>query len=179
MPDSKEMNKIIISQKISEFRQDQKDKAVQKEKKEMKSLLQRLPFQIFLLIADADNEIDPKEIKEFRKFLAEREIHCSNPYTQRIFHSTIINYSGLLDAYKQKRLKKDIRLVEKSMSYVQKCISKKQMESFCQDLRELATAIAEASGGFMGMGNPICTEEKNVLQQLEEIFLQSIESTPE
>ena len=176
MPDSNEMDKIVIGAKIKELQQEQKEKVLLKRKREMKAMLQRLAFQIFLLVADADDEIDTKEINEFRKFLSERENHCSNPYTRRIFHSTVINYNALLDAYNKKRLKKDIHLVEKAMAYVQKCLSKKQMESFCHDLRDLATSIAEASGGFIGMGNHVSTEERGMIKQLEKIFTKSIEN---
>lgn len=175
MSDPTEIDKIVIEQKASQFQKDQKKKEREEKRRKMKALLQRLAFQIFLLIADADGEIDTKEIGGFRKFLAEREKNCSSPYTQRIFHSTVINYTALLDSYNKKRLKKDFRRVEIAMLYAQKCLSKNKMEAFCHDLKELASAIAEASGGFMGMGNHVCKEEKYIMRQLTTLFEQSIE----
>ena len=66
-------------------------------------------------------------------------------------------------------------VVEKAMGYVQLCVSRTVMTQICQDLKELAVSIAEASGGFLGVTSAISKEEQAVLDKLNEIFDRSIE----
>ncbi len=152
-----------------------KNHLIKQQNKIMKQLLRRLAFNIFLLVADADGKIDPKEVAQFRKFLAERERRCTNKYTRRIFHSTIINYSTLLGHYHTGRMKKDFMQVVRTLAYVEICVPPQTMTAICNDLEELAVGIAEASGGLMGLKNPISSEEKVVIDQLKEIFKKSID----
>lgn len=140
-----------------------------KQNEELTRLLRLLPFQIFLLVADADEQIDPKEVARFKAFLSERKKHCSNSYSLRIFHQTVVNYGVLTNRYYSGKIKKDITLVEKAMHYIRMCVSKEMAQKIFDDLIALAAAIAEASGGFMGMTSSISKEEEEMLHQLEEI----------
>ncbi|MBU2511723.1 hypothetical protein KJ966_10305 [bacterium] len=151
-----------------------KNHLIKQQNKIMKQLLHRLAFQIFLLVADADGKIDPKEVAQFRKYLAEREKRCTNKYTRRIFHSTIINYSTLVGHYQTGRMKKDITQVVRTLEYVEICVPPQTMLEICHDLKELAVGIAEASGGLMGLKSPISQLEQTVIDQLTEIFQNSI-----
>jgi len=148
----------------------------QKYQKDMKKSLHRLAFQVFLLVADADGKIDTKEVAMFKDFLKNRADNCSNKYTQRIYHSTVIDYSILIDQYHKKKIRKDITQVEKVMAFVQKCVSQRVLASICKDLSELAKAIAEASGGFGGITNPIGKEEAEIIAKLKKIYQTAIES---
>jgi len=154
-----------------------KDILIEKQNIEMKRLLRLLPFQIFLLVADADGKIDPKEVAQFKEFLNQRERRCSNTYTRRMFHATVVNYTALTNRFLGGHIKKDFTIVEKVMNYVQLCVPFKTMSEICQDLRELAVAIAEASGGFLGVTSPISKEEDEVLKKLDEIFDRALAST--
>jgi len=139
-----------------------------------KRLLRLLPFQIFILVADADGKTDTKEVAQFRDFLNQREKNCSNPYTRRMFHATVVNYSALTNRYLGGHIVKDLKIVQKAMAYMQMIVSQTIMSEICKDLKELAVAIAEASGGFLGMTSPISEEEGVVINNLDQIFEQAI-----
>jgi hypothetical protein len=163
-------------QTLTELNQERKKIKFQKYQRNMKKALHRLAFQIFLLVADADGKIDSKEVTLFRDFLKKRADNCSNKYTRRIFHSTVIDYSVFINQYHQGKIKKDITQVEKVMTFVQKCVSPDILASICRDLTGLAKAIAGASGGFAGITNPISKEESNVIDKLEKIYKKAIQT---
>lgn len=148
---------------------------LEEQNKQMKVLLIRLPFQIFLLTADADDVIDIKEITSFRRYLAARKEKCLSPYTRRIFQNTVIHYKVLEQLYKDKKLVKSIEEFEEAVRYIQKCVSKKEMTEISQDLIGLSVAIAEASGGFMGIVNTISDEERDMISKMEAICLKAVE----
>jgi len=148
---------------------------IEKQNKEMKRLFRLLPFQIFLLVAEADGKTDAKEVAQFREFINHRATHCSNPYTRRMLHSTVVNYTVLTNRFLSGQLKKDFKIVEKAMTYMRVCVTKTVLTDICKDLRELAVAIAEASGGFLGVTSPISKEEEAVLEKLNATFNQAIE----
>ncbi|MCG8332907.1 MAG: hypothetical protein MJE63_00190 [Proteobacteria bacterium] len=145
----------------------------EKQTLQYKRMVKMLPFQIFLLVADADGKIDPKEVAQFKEFLSRREKHCSNQYTRRMYHSTVINYSALTNRFQGGHIKKDYNVVKNAMDYVAMCVNPKVMLAICDDLKDLAVAIAEASGGFMGVTSPVSKEEKEVIKSLEGIFAEA------
>ncbi len=140
-----------------------------------KRLLRLLPFQIFILVADADGKTDTKEVAQFRDFLNQREKNCSNAYTRRMFHSTVVNYSALTNRYLGGHIVKDFKIVQQAMKYMQMVVSQAIMSDICKDLKELAVAVAEASGGFLGMTSPVSDEEAVVIEKLDQIFQKAIE----
>lgn len=148
----------------------------QKYQRNMKKALHQLAFQIFLLVADADGKIDSKEVALFKEFLKKRADNCSNKYTQRIFHSTVIDYSVFINAYHKGKIKKDITQVEKVMTFVQKCVSPNILASICKDLTGLAKAIAGASGGFGGITSPISKDEADIIDKLDKIYKKAIQT---
>lgn len=153
-----------------------KNHLIKQQNKIMKQLLRRLAFQIFLLVADADGTIDPKEVAQFRKFLTDRQNTCHSKYTKRIYHSTVVNFSTLLGHYHTERIKKDINQVSKTLGYVELCVPPDTMAEICHDLEQLALGIAEASGGMLGLRSPISKAEQDVIDQLKEVFEHSIEN---
>ncbi len=161
---------------LEELNLERKKQKFQKYKNDMKKSLNRLAFQVFLLVADADGKIDSKEVSLFRDFLKHRAENCSNKYTQRIYHSTIIDYAVLSAQYQKGKIIKDIKQIELVMSFIQKCATPEIVASICQDLMELANAVAGASGGFAGLKNPISKEESDVISQLKKIFKHAIET---
>lgn len=152
-----------------------KNHFIQQQNKIMKQLLRRLAFQIFLLVADADGKIDPKEVAQFRKLITQRERYCVNKYTRRIYHETVVNYSTLLGHYHTGRIKKNFNQVIKTMAYVQMCVTPETMAEFCNDLDELAVAVAEASGGLIGLKSSISQEEQKVIDKLRAIYKESVQ----
>lgn len=179
MADKTKPQKKISSPELEEMLQESDVKAsaeiakielVEKQNIEIKRLMRILPFQIFLLVADADENIDPKEVAGFKDFLIHREKHCSNSYTRRMFHSTVVNFSALTARYHGGHLKKDFKLVQKSMDYIVKCVPQKIVADICKDLSDLAVKIAESSGGFLGVTSPISKEENEMIEQLNQLF---------
>ena len=140
-----------------------------------KRLLRLLPFHIFMLVAEADGKTDNKEVAQFREFLNRREKHCSNSYTRRMFHTTVVNYTALTNRYLGGHIKMDFKIVQQAMKYMEIAVSQTTMKEIVKDLKELAVAIAEASGGFLAMTTPISPEEGKVIKKLNEIFDQAIE----
>ena len=165
----------LTDQKKQVYKKEKEKRQYQKQIKKLKIFLNRLPFQIFLLVADADGTIDSKEISLFNKILHHREDKCSNPYTRRIFHATFVNFKPLQEMYLAGKITKDIKEVEHTVTYIQQCVSKTKMTDIAQDLLNLATDVAKASGGFLGIGNAISKEEKAVISQLNKILKQAIE----
>lgn len=165
-----------MSNSIKEMERERKNRVIEKHNLALSKLSQRLAFQIFLLVADADGNIDPKEIAGFKTFLHERAEHSSNPYTQRIFHLTLVNYQILSERYLKGGIKKDIDELKKTMQLIEKCVSSKLMERICHDLEDLASSIASASGGFLGISNPVSDEENQVLKKIKKIFKESIQN---
>ena len=153
----------------------EKNQLIEKQNIVGKRLLRLLPFHIFMLVSEADGKTDNKEVGQFRDFLNQREKHCSNAYTRRMFHTTVVNYTALTNRYLGGHIKKDFKVVQQAMNYIQICVSKKTMSEICKDLRELAVAIAEASGGFLALTTPVSPEEDKVIKKLNEIFDQAIE----
>ncbi len=84
----------------------EKDFLIEKQNIVGKKLLRLLPFQIFILVANADGKTDNKEVAQFRDFLNQREKHCSNPFTRRMFHATVVNYTALINRYLDGHIKK-------------------------------------------------------------------------
>jgi len=154
--------------------QDEKEKLRADKTDEVQKLLKSLPFQIFILVADADGRIDHKEFTGFKEFLRGRAKNCSSTYTKRMFHSTLVDYSDTTKRYLEGGIQKDIQLVFKAIEYIQKYTSEEVMIAIFKDLKELAIAIAEASGGILGITSPICKKEAAILSQMDIAFSQAI-----
>lgn len=147
---------------------------VDDQNRQLKYMLQYLVFQIFLLVADADGEIDSKEITAFRDFLSNRKLNCSNGYTKRLFHVTLKNFVLLLDQYRRDKIVKDLEMVEQTMMMIGKIVSAEMMIAICNDLNNLGEAVAKASGGFIGLGSKVSKEEASVMSDLKTIFQNAI-----
>jgi hypothetical protein len=153
----------------------EKNQLIEKQNTVGKRLLRLLPFHIFMLVSEADGKTDNKEVGQFREFLNRREKHTSNAYTRRMFHTTVVNYTALTNRYLGGHIKKDFKVVQQAMNYMQIAVSQPVMKEICKDLRELAVAIAEASGGFLSMTTPISPEEGKIIEKLDQIFEQAME----
>lgn len=169
-----ELQKILEQSTAKASAKVEKNLLIEKQNAELKRLMRILPFQIFLLVADADRKIDPKEVAQFREFLSRREKNCSNVYTRRMFHATVVNYTALTNRFLTGQIKKSFAMVEKTLTYIQLCVPQPVMAEICADLKGLAVAVAGASGGFLGMTSPVSKEEEQVLAALDTLFSQAI-----
>lgn len=153
-----------------------KNELIEKQNVELKRLVRLLPFQIFILVAHADELIDPKEIAQFKEILNKRKNRCTNQYTLRMYHATVLNFNSLTARYYNGQIKKDFSQVEKTMNYIRMCVPQSMIRKICDDLSSLAVAIARASGGFLGMTSPVSKEEQEIIDRLDEIFQDAIEN---
>lgn len=153
-----------------------KNELIEKQNLELKRRVRLLPFQIFILVAHADEQIDPREISRFKEFLNKRKNRCSNQYTLRMFHATVLNFNILTARYYNGQIKKDFSQVEKTINYIRMCVPQGMMKKITDDLSSLAVAIAEASGGFLGITSSVSKEEQEVIDRLDEIFRNAVEN---
>lgn len=59
---------------------------------------------------------------------------------------------------------------ERTDRVIQHIISQDPSNESTSDILEMATAVAEASGGFFGLKNPVGQEEKALLSELADLF---------
>lgn len=171
-----DLNQLVNKSSDKARKAAEKSQLIERQNSEMKRLLRLLPFQVFVLVAGADDNIDPAEVSGFKEFLNQRKKRVSNQYTLRMFHATVVNYTALTNRFYQGQIKQEFDNIEKVVKYMQLCVSQEMMTKICDDLMELAKAIAEASGGFLGMTSPINKQEQAVLDKLDSIFLEGIQN---
>lgn len=135
----------------------------------LRKLLLELPFQLFLLISDADNEIDKNELALFVRILKDRK-WCKSYCAQTIFTQTLSLYQEFFQAYRKGKLKKDFGQIEKTIQIASKVFSVRDLQMLKTDLSSMAKKIAQASGGFAGI-SAISIEENAILAKLESLLL--------
>ncbi len=74
--------------------------------KEFETRLVRLPFQIFLLIAENDDNVDTNEWMAFIKILKEKNV-CDSPYARGVLGKTEDKLQALKLGYERKEIKND------------------------------------------------------------------------
>ena len=74
--------------------------------KEFETRLVRLPFQIFLLIAENDENVDTNEWMAFIKILKEKKV-CDSPYARGVLGKTEDKLQALKLGYERKEIKND------------------------------------------------------------------------
>jgi hypothetical protein len=110
-------------------------------------------------IAWADGEIDEKE----REAMLKAVINAG-------FEKGSINYT-LIENWMTHRPPKE--LLSAWVHYIQglcESLSEEEKKNFCAKIVDRARMIAEASGGFLGLGNKISKAEQKVLDTLKSAF---------
>ncbi len=136
--------------------------------KSLIDLLAELPFQLFILVADADNNIDNAERIEFLRIISDIE-WCDSECARAFFTSTSYFFNDFLTQYHRDKYKKDIKQVKRTIHIIEKIFAKQESATIKSDLYRLANEIAKASGGIAGFLS-ISRYEKEIIQELSEIF---------
>lgn len=131
-------------------------------------LLAELPFQLFILVAHADEDVDNDERIEFQRIIRDPE-WCLSECARAFFNSTSYFFSELIMKYHRDRYKKDINKVDRTVYFVDKLLEKHEAGLIKVDLSRLANEIAKASGGVGGF-MAISKAEKKMIARLVEIF---------
>jgi len=112
--------------------------------KEFKTRLVRLPFQIFLLIAESDDKVDTNEWMAFIKILKEKNV-CESPYARGVLGKTEDKLQALKLGYERKEIKNDPEEIKKTLFMIQKRLKQEESEMFEADMEKLADGIADVS----------------------------------
>ncbi len=136
--------------------------------KSLGDLFVELPFMLFVLVADADGQIDKDERFQFMRIIRDPE-WCFSDCTQLIFTGTSYFYSEFYMQYNRGKFKKDIQQVERTIRFMEQVFSKPEADLIKVDLSRMSNEIAKASGGFGRIG-AMCKEEKKVITKLVTIF---------
>ena len=110
-------------------------------------------------IAWADGELDTKE----REAMLKAVVNAG-------FEKGSINYT-LIENWMTHRPPKE--LLSAWVHYIQglcESLSEEEKKNFCEKIVQRARMIAEASGGFLGLGNKISKAEQNVIDTLKAAF---------
>jgi len=143
--------------------------------KEFKTRLVRLPFQIFLLIAESDDKVDTNEWMAFIKILKEKNV-CESPYARGVLGKTEDKLHALKLGYERKEIKNDPEEIKKTLFMIQKRLKQEESEMFEADMEKLAVGIADASSkkSFLGRITHASNEQVSILHQMiEEVSTKS------
>jgi len=137
--------------------------------KEFETRLVRLPFQIFLLIAESDDKVDTNEWMAFIKILKEKNV-CESPYARGVLGKTEDKLQALKLGYERKEIKNDPEEIKKTLFMIQKRLKQEESEMFEADMEKLAVGIADASSkkSFLGRITHASNEQVSILHQMIE-----------
>ncbi len=158
-------------------------------KAQKEAVLLQLPFQIFLFVAHADGVVDVEETQSFSQVLLDmnktrsrsqfirfdKKPNSVSPYSKRLFRKTLAEYSLLVRQLRQGQIKKDIRVIQKSVEIINEVLPPQKAFQLKRDLFTLAEHIARssrASGkkGFTLLNSEISKDEAKALVELETIL---------
>jgi len=114
------------------------------------------PFLTFLLVSGADGSIDKKELKAFAKALARQE----NPLMLELLQSCSQPPQTILAELAQMG-EEAANLLNEVGEMLDSKLPENYALAYKYELLQIGKSIAEASGGFLGMGKKI-SEEENV-----------------
>lgn len=131
-------------------------------------VLKQAPFLIFYLVATADGKIDKKELAKFFSVISDLSNYKS-PLTHKVITNIINDISKMVIEISHKEMSYPAELA-KLRVIIDDNLPAEEANKFKMDLVAMGKKIAEASGGFLGLGNKISKEEKTVLNAIA-VFL--------
>ena len=119
--------------------------------KEFDTRLIRLPFQIFLLIAESDDEVHTDEWMTLIKMLKEKTV-CESPYARGVLGKTEDKLQALKLGYERGEIKNDPEEIKKTLHLIRDRLKEEEAKIFEKDMEKMALAISEASAkkSFLG-----------------------------
>jgi hypothetical protein len=120
--------------------------------KEFDTRLIRLPFQIFLLIAERDDEVHTNEWMTLIKMLKEKTV-CESPYARGVLGKTEDKLQALKLGYERGEIKNDPEEIKKTLHLIRDRLKEEEAKIFEKDMEKMALAISEASAkkSFLGL----------------------------
>jgi hypothetical protein len=136
---------------------------------EQKDKLAYAPMVVFCLVAGADQKIDAKEINTFQRELV-TSLTTDSATLQPILIDAISEFKPRISHLLNDGVDIQNLLVE-IVELLDGSLSVKEAMSFKLSLLRMATKVAEASGGVLGVfGDKICKAEKQVLADMAKLF---------
>ena len=127
--------------------------------KEFDIRLIRLPFQIFLLIAESDDEVHTDEWMTLIKMLKEKTV-CESPYARGVLGKTEDKLQALKLGYERGEIKYDPEKIKKTLHLIQDRLKEEETKILKKDMEKLVLAISESSAKksflvlFANINNP-------------------------
>lgn len=137
-------------------------------KESFHTLLMELPFQLFVLVAAADKDLDNKERAEFLRIMNTPE-WCQSESTRSFFTNTSQNFSEYLLRFQQGEFSRSLNQVNKTVSLIDKMFQKEEAVLIKTDFSRLTNEIAKASGGLKGLLS-VSKAERDVIAGLKISF---------
>lgn len=126
-------------------------------------VIARAPVLAFFLVAAADGNVDDKELADFEKMIG-----ASSVFPSELFQKAIRDMRPRLQDYLSEMATEEVDH-EAELKRLNDTLDEQyraEAKSFKLSLFGLATKIAEASGGFLGVGNKISKEEEEALKTI-------------
>jgi tellurite resistance protein len=127
-------------------------------------VLKRSPFLVFFIVAAADGKVDKKELLAFIEILSDSEKY-PNALLNRILANLINEVTSIISGMADK----DLNYIEELCNLrrvIDGNLSPEDAIAFKMSLLIISKEIAEASGGFFGIGNKISKEEKAAIASI-------------
>jgi glycine betaine catabolism B len=126
-----------------------------------------LAFRVFLWIAGSDETISPKEVDVFLRMLRS-PAWARSQAAATLFPAAAEAYTSLWKRHRDGEIRRDAEPIRAALEALSRRLSAEEAAALADDLGRLATAIARASGGFVGLG-AISKEEQSALAVLEQL----------
>ncbi len=139
-------------------------------------IIGQTPIIAFLLVAAADGKIDKKEANTCADLLTQFSAQQEHPLTAQMMRSALQNMSASMlqltsSTNPMEALLRVNNLINEKIGGEDATIMK-------NTVLMMAKKIAEASGGFLGLGNKIDEDEAQALQLLASVFQDDPASSP-
>lgn len=122
------------------------------------------PFLVFFIVAAADGKVDKNEINAFARILMEAG-KLGNALFNRIVTNVIDEVPRLLQEASSQGLN-FLEELGRIRGLLEERLCAEDASAYKKTLMQLGREIAEASGGFLGIGNKVSKEEKAALALL-------------
>lgn len=128
--------------------------------------VQKAPYIVFVMVAGADGKIDKKEADQFIQFL----MNCEKDKSD-LFHRSVTQTIQCTSEIMNQVLGASTVDLMYELRAIREIVNAKapadQIQPFKDTLLVLGQVIAEASGGFMGLGDKVSKEEKSALSLIK------------
>jgi hypothetical protein len=126
------------------------------------SILSALPVHVFIRVAGADSNIDDAEMAQMKDSLRDAA-QCEDALLAALLHDLHAQDLELAIARAAGVTQRDL---DKARHLLQARLGAQRYQEFASTLYAHGERIAQASGGFLGVGSKMSGSEKRALQSL-------------